>query len=57
MGTGTTKTDTKGRKALLIYDNKYFWAIMADQCLHFLTYIVLLCLMLAILLHTPQISA
>lgn len=57
MGMGTTKKDTKGRKALLIYDNKYFWAIMADQCLHFLTYIVLLCLMLAILLHTPHITA
>lgn len=57
MGTGTTKTDTKGRKALLIYDNKFFWAIMADQCLHFLTYIVLLCLMLAILLHTPHMTA
>lgn len=56
MGKGASKKDKDPRKALLIYDNKYFWAIMADQCLHFLTYVVLLCFMLAILLHTPHIT-
>lgn len=41
------------KKALVIHDNKYFWAIMADQVAHFLTYIVIICLMLQIVLQSP----
>lgn len=42
-------------KALIIHDNKYFWAIMADQAAHFLTYIVIICLMLTVSLSIPAV--
>lgn len=33
--------DHEGKKALCIYDNKFFYWLIADQCLHFTTYILL----------------
>ena len=43
IGVGKTR-----KKALIIHNNKYFWAIMADQAAHFLTYIIIICLVLAV---------
>lgn len=33
--------DAEGNKILAIYDNKFFVWLIADQCLHFTTYIFL----------------
>jgi len=33
--------DHAGKKALCIYDDKFFYWLIADQCLHFATYILL----------------
>ena len=49
-GTGQNK-----KKCLVINSNKYFWAFMADQAAHFLTYIIIICVMLAVYLQTPGI--
>ena len=39
---GVFEDPTTKRKCLQVYSDFYFWALMADQCLHFATYLVLL---------------
>ncbi len=43
------------KSVLTVNDNKFFIALMADQCLHFATYVTMIMIMMAIALHTPQI--
>ena len=52
---GKVGTDGNKKTALIIHSNKYFWGIVADQAAHFLTYIVIICFLLKILLQTPNI--
>ena len=48
VGSGKNK-----KQVLIVHNLKHFWAIMADQAAHFLTYIVIICLVLLVGTQTP----